>query len=225
MKSGKVYVNVLVTLALSAIALWFISARQPVRGQDAKPTPPSVAVVDNEKVEKDYKLFQTKRDELQKFADDRKRELEARAFLEEDEWKQLEELQVKQNPSEADKKNIEKIISAGIAKKDEWEKLIPKTKLSDQETKRRTELERIQKLNKSKIEDKYEVYSKEIDELQKKTLDDLFNKVKDSIGSVARQRGYSVVVLKQSVIWSADVVDITDDVLKQLNSGGENKKK
>lgn len=224
MKSGKVYFNVLVTLALSAGALWFISARQPAQGQDGKPAPPSVAVVDNEKVERDYKLFQMKRDELQKLADDRKRELEARAFLNEGEWKKLDELLAKKNPSDADKKEIEKIISAGIAKRDEWQQLIAGTKLTDEQTKRRDELEKIQKLNKSKIEDKYEVYSKEIDELQKATLDDLFNKVKDSIGNVARQRGYSVVVLKQSVIWSADTVDITDDVLKQLNSG-DNKRR
>lgn len=225
MQSGKVYVNLLVTLALSAIALWSISARQPVRGEDAKPTPPSVAVVDNEKVEKDYKLFQTKRDELQKLADDRKRELEARAFLDEDEWKKLDELLAKENPSDADKKEIEKIINAGIAKKNEWQDLLGKVNLDEKQNKRRAELERIQKLNKGKVDEKYEIYSKEIDELQRSTLDDLFNKVKDSIGSVARQRGYSVVVLKQSVIWSADAVDITDDVLKQLNSGGETKKK
>ncbi len=225
MKSGKIYVNILVTLALSAIALWFVSARQPVQGQDVKPTPPSVAVVDNEKVERDYKLFQTKRDELQKLADDRKRELEARAFLDEDEWKRLDELLAKKNPSDADKKEIEKIISAGIAKKNEWQDLIGKVNLDEKQNKRRAELERIQKLNKGKVDEKYEIYSKEIDELQKSTLDDLFNKVKDSIGHVARQRGYSIVVLKQSVIWSADPVDITDYVLKQLNSGGENKKK
>jgi Skp family chaperone for outer membrane proteins len=225
MKSGKVYVNILVTLALSAIALWCVSARQPVQGQDTKPTPPSVAVVDNEKVERDYKLFQTKRDELQKIADERKRELEARAFLDEDEWKKLDELLAKKNPSDADKKEIEKIINAGIAKKNEWQDLIGKVNLDEKQSKRRSELEKIQRLNKSKMDEKYDEYSKEIDELQKKMLDDLFNKVKDSIGSVARQRGYSVVVLKQSVIWSADPVDITDDVLKQLNSGGENKKK
>jgi Skp family chaperone for outer membrane proteins len=225
MKSGKIYVNILVTLALSAIALWCVSARHPAQGQDTKPTPPSVAVVDNEKVERDYKLFQMKRDELQKLADDRKRELEARAFLDEDEWKKLDELLAKKNPSDADKKEIEKILNAGIAKKNEWQDLIGKVNLDEKQSKRRSELEKIQRLNKSKIDEKYDEYSKEIDELQKKTLDDLFNRVKDSIGNVARQRGYSIVVLKQSVIWSTDAVDITDEVLKQLNSGSENKKK
>ncbi|MCS6860907.1 MAG: OmpH family outer membrane protein [Abditibacteriales bacterium] len=224
MRSGKVYWNVLVALALSAGALWFVSARQPAQGQETKPTPPSVAVVDNEKIEQNYKLFQAKRDELQKLADDRRRELEARAFLDEDEWRKLEELMAKKNPSNADKKEMEKIISAGLARKDEWQELIGKVNLDEKQSKRRSELERIQKLNKSKVDDKYEVYSKEIDELQKSTLDDLFNKVKESIGYVARQRGYSVVVLKQSVIWSADAVDITEEVLKQLNSN-DNKKR
>lgn len=49
-------------------------------------------------------------------------------------------------------------------------------------------------------------------------LDPLFNNIKETVGKVARQRGYSVVLPKQSVIWNTDTADITDDVIKQLNS-------
>lgn len=223
--SGKVDLKVLGVLALSAMTLWLASARQPVQGQDSKLVPPSVSVVDNEKVEKDYKLFNEKKNEIQKVADERKRELEARAFLDEEEWKQLDELLAKPNPSKQDKDKIEQILKSGTSKKDEWQNYVGTVNLDDKKKARLKELESIQKKNKGKIEEKYEIYSKEIDELQRKTLDDLFNKVKESIGSVARQRGYSVVVLKQSVIWSTDTVDITDEVLKQLNSGNNNRKK
>lgn len=93
--------------------LWLAAARQPARGQEGKSAPASVAVVDKEKVEKEYKLLQSEKARLDKLTAERRRELEARAFLDDEEWKQLDVLMAKPNPSEEDRKNIENILKSG----------------------------------------------------------------------------------------------------------------
>ncbi|MDX9689525.1 MAG: OmpH family outer membrane protein [Alphaproteobacteria bacterium] len=94
------------------------------------------------------------------------------------------------------------------------------------------------KLIKLREEAKADAYAEEEQKLQKrfltverhvqsrrKALDQAFtdsmNTVRtglvDIVSQVAKEKGFSLVVVKQQVIWNADAVDITDEVLMRLD--------
>jgi outer membrane protein len=61
----------------------------------------------------------------------------------------------------------------------------------------------------------------EIQALEQQLMAELFEKVRPICGVVAKEKGYSLVVEANSgVLWAADGLDITADVIKRFNAGG-----
>jgi outer membrane protein len=86
--------------------------------------------------------------------------------------------------------------------------------------------------DKTKIEDqiraKFQAYQLEqqnfkalVLEQQKKINDTMMAEINDAVSKVAQQGGFSVVFLKESIIYSKDVPDITDKVISYLDASAQ----
>jgi Skp family chaperone for outer membrane proteins len=136
--------------------------------------------------------------------------------------------------------DVQRILQASKAAKSARDQLeTQRSKFQSEISSEESDLrEAEKKLIKLREEAKADAYAEEEQKLQKrfltverhvqsrrKALDQAFtdsmNTVRtglvDIVSQVAKEKGFSLVVVKQQVIWNADAVDITDEVLTRLD--------
>lgn len=123
----------------------------------------------------------------------------------------------KEHQAEANKKaeEINKEIKALQDKLDNQGKVLKKE-----------ESEKIKNEIADKSQDLMDLQNKLIQELRKKNGDMVearVNEIKAAIGKVAREKGYTVVLLKDTVLYSPDAADLTDQVTAALNKSAAKK--
>jgi outer membrane protein len=93
-----------------------------------------------------------------------------------------------------------------------------KTILSDEQ--RKTRREEIAILEKE-IQVLSDEINKMLNSLEKDQLEPAYNLVMNRIEKIAKRRGLKVVLMKEFVVYNDPALDITDDVIKELNTGKE----
>jgi Skp family chaperone for outer membrane proteins len=209
----KNWKHALALLAFCGLGIAGLSQSAPVYAAD----PPTVGTLDEDKLADDYKAYKAALDEIDTRAKAIDRQLEARELLSPDEGKKFDELILKSGRNAAEDGDLQKLVTTGANRRTEYLALIAKTNRSAEEE--------------GKIK-QYLEYSKGNDASLRTTGDKLFGKIKQDqdeaekkftdqannvIANVAKKRGLKVVVRKRALVWSDDAVDITKDVLAELN--------
>jgi Skp family chaperone for outer membrane proteins len=183
-----------------------------------------IATVDGNKLAQEYKYTQTAMAELQKFNQDVVTELNSwdqHRYLEEADQRKLGLIAVKEaNKTELtkDEKDLKtKLEDASKRLFDEYLALQTKQNAAPAEVDRLKALTRMEGDTQKRIKDRQaagqEELSKRDADMRKKISAD----VKTAIGKVAKAKGVNVV-FSSDVAYYCDV-DLTEDVLKDLNSG------
>lgn len=206
-----------VALLLGAlVTLGTASAIYPTRVQ-AQPAQIKVGVVDESKVGDEYTKLKDTLARYDTLAQTLQTQLNGRLMLTDEEGKQFDQLIMKDNPSTDDQAALKKLVDTGTGRFNENQGLVGKATRTDAENARMKELQNIAQqaqVSSERIED---ALLSKIKEKQKKEVDALVSAADDVISQVANAKGLTVVFRKDAVVWNAPSVDITADVLKQLN--------
>lgn len=177
-------------------------------------------MVDVQKAFNDYKVTTTSNDEINKLVASLKRELDLRAanrLLNDAEIQELVKLVNKTPQTDADKQRIDELEKASKARDEELNSLSNKTDLTEQERTRLRELKELSNKNDASGRTLAEDYSQQIDKRKSELSDKITADLKAAIAKVAQARGLATVVDKIAILYGG--VDLTEDVIKELNSG------
>lgn len=150
-----------------------------------------------------------------------RRELDIRAshrLLGEDEIKELVRLRSKSPLTDADRTRIDELERISKQRDEELNALSNKAELTEQERARLKELRDLANRNDANGRTLAEDYSQQIEQRKAQLSDKITADLKDAIARVAQAKGLATVVDKIAVLYGG--VDITDDVIKALNSSG-----
>ncbi len=210
------YFATLLVLALAAGA-W---ALVPGAAQAQNAPQPTVGMVDVQKAFNDYKVTTTSNDEINKLVATLKRELDLRAanrLLSDAEIQELVKVVNKTPQTDADKQRIDELEKTSKARDEELNSLSNKTDLTEQERTRLRELKELSNKNDASGRTLAEDYSQQIDKRKSELSDKITADLKAAIAKVAQARGLATVVDKIAILYGG--VDLTEDVIKELNSG------
>ena len=221
--------GLLVTLFALALAPLVGAWAAAEKSSSPAPSSPSsmIGVVDQDKIEQDYKGFASAKEHLQAFSDERQKAfqtLQAGMGLSKDEFDDYQLRTAGEVKNDPDR--IKALLDTAKKNADAYDalKAKDKDKLTDADKKQLDTLESNMKVVKGIIDGQGEKYSQQIqDEVARysKTLNKLVN---DSIADVAKKQKLSIVLSKTVatregeatfVLWGGS--DITSEVTKVLN--------
>ena len=201
-------------MVMGALALVCVSGLvQSARAQAAV----TIGVVDEEKLGQSYKKYRDAVSEIEKRAQALDEQLASRLWLTAEEGKKFDELINKSNRSGAEEADLKNLVTSGKNRQDLYNGLVGKVNKNDEDKTQMKTIETQAETNKAglqTLQDSLYAKMKKEQEDTDKSYTDNANKV---IQQVAEKKNLSLVVRKVAVVWSAASIDITDDVLKQLN--------
>ncbi len=110
-----------------------------------------------------------------------------------------------QSSFKADETSLVALQDEMKAKGSVWDDSVKQKKVTEYQQKRRNLVE------------KQESANQELKKLREQHVNPILKKLEDIVGEVASSGGYSVVLPRNVVLFSADSVDITDKVVAELN--------
>ncbi|MCC6442928.1 MAG: OmpH family outer membrane protein [Armatimonadetes bacterium] len=179
----------------------------------------SLAFVDVQKAFKAYKKTETMEVDLKKFADTLQQQFDrklAGRLLTEAERKELETIQAKAQPSDAEKKRIDDFTNLSKQRDTELVGLQNANNPNDQQKGR---LKELLDLNNKSDADLQAFQAQLMQQLEAKKVEmsaKLSDEIRATIGKVAQEKGFTAVVDKQAIFYGG--VDITEDVITSLNA-------
>ena len=179
--------------------------------------PSTVGVVDEDKLADGYKAYQTAIAEVDKRAQGLDAKIPAREYLNEGEGKVFDSLIVMATLSAAQQTQLDGLVKTGNDRKAQFLGLIGNASRTPADN---TKLKELQDLATKNGPDLQRL-SQNLLEAIRKQQDDVDKSYTDKANSVVQQvatgKKLSAVLRKKALVWSADSIDITADVLKQLN--------
>lgn len=176
-----------------------------------------IGVLDETKLSENYTKYQDAMKVIDQKAQNLDEQLKARDLLNADEGTKFDTLIIKKDRTADEQTQLDALIKSGHDRRAELLALSGKATRSDDETKRITELQTSLKSNSDAVQKLQDALLKSLlDEKHstEKQFTDLANK---TVIDVAKDKKLTVVLSKSAVVWNAPNVDITDDVIKQLN--------
>ncbi|MBI2298782.1 MAG: OmpH family outer membrane protein [Armatimonadetes bacterium] len=186
------------------------------RGED-----PKVGKIDMERVFKEYKLYAQLVEEFNNFANKLVNRAEQRAkrygLLLDEEWNRLVELLEKgPNATPAEKDEIAKLEKVNNDRDQELANLDGKPQLTDDEKKRYGELVSKRTQARQGIDDYKNKVQQQIKDRDDELTAQIYAKIEAAVAKVAADKKLSMVVVSKYVLFGG--IDVTDDVLKVLNT-------
>ncbi|HEY0074839.1 MAG TPA: OmpH family outer membrane protein [Abditibacteriaceae bacterium] len=201
---------------LGALMLGFVAV-SPLVVSPAQAQAVTVGTLDEDELADKYTSYKSALDAIEGRAKGIDRQLEARELLSPEEGKQFDALIVKSPRVAADEGALNGLVKAGTDRRAEYLALIAKSnRTADEETKIKQFLGYSQgndadlRTLSNKL---FGAIKAEQEEAEKKFTDN----ANSIIADVAKKKGLKLVVRKRALVWSDDAVDITKDVLAQLN--------
>lgn len=204
--------------ALAVVIAVVCAACAPAAAQGA--TQPAVGVVDVQKAFNEYKVTTASNEEINRMVESFRRELDIRAshrLLTEEEIKQLVQLRSKSPLTDADRSRIDELERISKQRDEELNALSNKSDLTEQERARLKELRDLANRNDANGRTLAEDYSQQVEQRKSQLSDKITADLREAIAKVAQSKGLATVVDKIAVLYGG--VDITEDVIKTLNSG------
>jgi len=201
----------LLLISLLAVNCWHIKSAR------AADDSVKIGVLDENKLSDGYTKYQDAMKVIDDKAQSLDEQLKARDLLDNDEGAKFDLLIVKANRTPDEQTQLDALIKSGNDRRAELLALSGKASRTDAETKRITELQTMLKSNGDAMQKLQDTLLKSLlDEKHatEKKYTDLANQI---VIAVAKDKKLTIVLSKSAVVWNADSVDITDDVIKQVN--------
>jgi Skp family chaperone for outer membrane proteins len=178
---------------------------------------PTIGVVDGVKINDGFTKLKNAMTDIDKRKDQLRTQLDARAFMGETEAKRFDELIVKNNRSDAENQEVERLVKAGNDRRTEYNTLIGKEQKNDADKTRIKALED----DATKTGQSFEVVVKTLDgaisKQELETEDQFRTQIIKAVEQVATEKKLVLVVGKQAIAWNSQTIEITDEVLTRLN--------
>lgn len=186
-----------------------------VRAADAPPL--AVGVIDEDKLGTKYGAFQDALKEIDKRAQALEAQLDARRRLDEKDGKRFDELIVKVKLSADEQKEMDEFVRKASDRKNEYLALVSKVVKADTDNLRIKALQEVEQTNQVTVSRLEDSLLDQLKKNQEETFDKYMTIANDVIKQVAEAKKLQLVLRKRALIWSADALDITDEVLAKLN--------
>jgi Skp family chaperone for outer membrane proteins len=184
---------------------------------DDKNAPVTIGVLDFDKLVDGYTKYQDAQEALKQQSVELDEQLKARDLLTPDEGARFDTLIVNQSRTPAEQAELDGLLKAGNDRRAELLALSGKAARTDAENARIKELQDSLKSNSDAKVNLQNALLKILLKQKQTTEKQYMDAVNKIVADVAANRHLSVVLVKDAVVWNAPSVDITDDVLKQLN--------
>lgn len=206
--------GVVLTCALTGLTV-APSLTQPARAQQAAPI--TIGVVDEGKIGEGYKRYRDALTAIDRRAQTLQEQLLARFVLNDTEAKRFDELIAKDARTAPETTELTTLVRTGTARQTEYQDLQGKANRSEQDVARMKVLQDLAQGNQigtQRIEDALlSKIKKDQDDAETKYLAE----AKTVIGRIATARKLTLVLSMRAVAWNLPAVDITNEVLAQLN--------
>ncbi len=179
----------------------------------------SVGVVDEDKLADGYKKYKDAVDAIDKRAQNLDSQIPAREYLSDDEGKEFDTLITKMNPTPAENTRLQTVIKTGMDKRAAFMGLIGKSNRTTEETARMKAMQDQSARNAPALRTTSDGLLAAIRQQQDDTDKQYTDRANSVIAQVAADKKFLLVVRKKALVWSAPTIDITDEVLKRLNTG------
>ena len=126
------------------------------------------------------------------------------------------DLSIKDNQSEADRTEIERIRTAAIASDTSYRSLQTQATLSDAEKKQLQTYQKNVQDNEQFLPTAQEAFGQELQQRQEKLRIETLDKVKAAVAETAQKQGFTVVLTDEVAPYSAN--DLTPEALKTMNA-------
>ncbi len=178
----------------------------------------SVGVVDEDKLAEGYKKYKDAVEAIDKRAQSLDSQIPAREYLSDDEGKTFDTLIIKPTPTAAESAQLQAIIKTGMDKRAQFMGLIGKSARSEAETAQMKAMQDQAARNTSALRGTSDLLLAAIRQQQDDTDKTYTDRANSVIATVAGDKKFMMVVRKKALVWSMPTIDITDEVLKRLNS-------
>jgi len=191
-------------------------------GSAARAQNVTLGIVDEDKVGDKYEKFIKAISGLDEQARDLDRaKMPAREFLNEGQGSRFDELVLKSVAgvlTAAETAELQSLVEAGMARRNEWTGLVSRANKTEAENKRIKELQDMAAKNSSAVtkiaNDLFDAIKKRQEEIERQHTE----RANEIIKEIAAEKKLAVVMRKKAIVWNSnDVVDITDEVIERLN--------
>ena len=198
------------------------SALPGMAQKDKKKIDTTVGFVDLGRVTDQIKKTPTWQVMTTKFEDERKKyqqeiaDLTKIRYLSDVERKELETLNAKQKPSEAEKARIGDLQNRSEAMDKEFQQLAGVEKPTPEQDARIKALAKMRENAISSLQEETEKRSQQLREMEGQVLEEMQGKILKIVEQVSESKNLTLVVDRQAVLYGGQ--DLTEDVLKKLGS-------
>ena len=177
-----------------------------------------VGVVDEDKLADGYKKYKAAVDAIDKRAQSLDSQIPAREHLSDEEGKTFDALIVKTNPTPAENAQLDALIKSGMDKRATFMGLIGKATRTPEETAQMKALQDQAARNAPALRTTSDSLLATIRQQQDDTDKQYTDRANSVVAQVAADKKFMLIVRKKALVWSAEAIDITDEVLKRLNA-------
>lgn len=201
----------LLLISLFAINCWNI------KSANAADDSVKIGVLDESKLSDNYTKYQDAMKVIDQKAQDLDEQLKARDLLSADEGTKFDTLILKKDRTADEQTQLDALIKSGHDRRAELLTLSGKATRTEDETKRIAELQNSLKANGDAVQKLQDALLKSLLDEKHSTEKQYTDLANTTVINVAKDKKLTLVLSKSAVVWHAPAVDITDDVLKQLN--------
>lgn len=176
-----------------------------------------IAVVDIAELQKGYNTFKDDFAAFQRFQEEKGKIYEIRQGLTATEWQELDDLEGKKSRKPDEEKRLQELRGMTELRKKALRELQSKPDLSDKDKEELKRLNDIPRANQVRLEELQERLMGDIQKEQQRLFDKNRKAMMEAYDKLAKDKGFSIVLDKSQLQWSASGVDITQDVLTKLN--------
>ena len=200
-------------------ALSLFSAVSVVRPTVAQAQTMQIGVVDEDKLADGFKKYSLAVAAIDKRAQDLDSKIPAREYLSDVEGKTFDTLIVKPSlvPTEAGQLDV--LVKSGTARRAEYLSLIGTAMRDATQVKRMQVLQGYSTQNSAQLQQLSNQLLQLVRTQQDETDKQYTNQANDVVAQVAKDKKMLMIVRKKALIYSADAVDVTNEVLSRLNKG------
>jgi Skp family chaperone for outer membrane proteins len=182
----------------------------------------SIGKVDVEKINKEYKLATRYQDELQRYRAELEKQFDdftKTSYLSSEELAELNALNEKKNPSDAEKARIQQLTDYTKTKQDRLRELEqkPENELSDAEKTEMGQLRQKETDAQNGAKAKDNDLMQKLLARQKEYADEIEKNVTSALEAISKEKNLTAVLSNDVILYGG--VDITDEVLAKLNAG------
>ncbi|HID06009.1 MAG TPA: OmpH family outer membrane protein [Armatimonadetes bacterium] len=205
-------------------------AKKP-EGASQAPSKFVIAIVDMQRLLRDYRDFRKADEEYRAEIEARQRALAAREYLTRDEWRELDNLEAREREgklTEKERKRLKELQQLSQQRRDRVNILMNK-KLTDEERKELERLQQIARGNELELQRLNERFTQELDTLLASYLNEHGRRIRAAVQTVAQRYGIKLVVARRGgaeprnlfqeiVLYADPILEITQEVLSILNA-------